>query len=115
MSPGALALLRFPHTDLSLGKPRPVLLLTPTPGPYPDWLVAMVSSQLDQAVPGLDETLLETDPDFPETSLKRASVVRLSRLAVVDKSLLLGKLGAISPERLRRIQARLCQWISGLP
>lgn len=114
MNPGVLALLRFPHTDLSPGKPRPVLLLAATPGPYSDWLVAMVSSQLDQAVPDLDEVILENDPDLPETGLKRASVVRLSRLAVVDKSLLLGKLGAVSRERLRRMQIRLCQWISGV-
>lgn len=115
MSPGTLALLRFPHTDLSPGKPRPVLLLAPTPGPYEDWLVAMVSSQLDQAVSGLDEVILETDPDFPGTGLKRSSVVRLSRLAVVDKGLLLGKLGDLSPRRFYHLRARLCQWICGTP
>ena len=113
MSPGTLALLRFPHTDLSPGKLRPVLLLASTPGQYEDWLVAMVSSQLDQAIAGLDEVILETDPDFAETGLKRSSLVRLSRLAVVDKGLLLGSLGRVNPERFDRLRARLCQWVCG--
>lgn len=41
---------------------------------------------------------LETDPDFAETGLKRSSVVRISHLSVVDKGLLLGSLGRLSPE-----------------
>lgn len=45
---GQIALLRFPGTDLSVGKLRPVVLIAPTPGPYDDWLVCMVSTQFRQ-------------------------------------------------------------------
>lgn len=112
VKPGSIALLRFPHTDLARESLRPVLLLAPTPDPYPDWLVAMISSQMHQAVHGLVEVIHERDPDFPATGLKRSSVVRLSRLAVVEEKLLLGKLGEISPERFRKIVHRLCSWIT---
>jgi len=57
MRPGKLALLRSPHVDLEKGKLRPVPLIAPVPGNYPDWLVAMVSSRLEQAIPGFDEII----------------------------------------------------------
>jgi mRNA interferase MazF len=77
MKPGKLALLRFPHVDLEEGKLRPVLLIAPVPGNYPDWLVAMVSSRLEQAIPGFDEIIKEEDPDFVTSGLKRPSVIRI--------------------------------------
>ena len=108
---GQLALLRFPNTDLRLGKPRPVLLVTRTPSPYNDWLLAMISTQLDQALQDFDEVILEEVDDFERSGLKLPSVIRLSRLAVVNESVLLGKLGTIAPERLHRVRKRLTEWI----
>ncbi len=35
---GQVALLRFPLTDLTPGKLRPVLLIALAPGAYGDWL-----------------------------------------------------------------------------
>ena len=58
---GQIAVLRFPHADLTPGKPRPVLLLAPVPGPYEDWLIAMISTQLQHAVEGFDEILEPTE------------------------------------------------------
>ena len=54
---GQVAILHFPKADLVQGKPRPVLLVTPVPGPYDDWLVCMISTQLQQAVEGFDEVI----------------------------------------------------------
>jgi mRNA interferase MazF len=114
MKPGKLALLRFPHTDLGVGKLRPVLLIAKVPGPFSDWLVAMVSTHLEQAIPGFDEIVSEEDPDFAASGLKRASVVRIGRLAIVEANLLLGEIGEISTERLNRIRRRLADWIMGV-
>jgi mRNA interferase MazF len=114
MKPGKLALLRFPHTDLGVGKLRPVLLIAKVPGPFSDWLVAMVSTHLEQAIPGFDEIISEEDPDFAASGLKRASVVRIGRLAIVEANLLLGEIGEISTERLNRIRRRLADWIMGV-
>lgn len=52
---GQIALTPFPHTDLSGSKLRPVLLLRKASQRFDDWLVCMVSSQLNQAEAGLDE------------------------------------------------------------
>lgn len=111
MKPGKLALLRFPHVNLEEGKLRPVLLIARVPGDFPDWLVAMVSSQLEQAIPGVDEVIREEDVDFPASGLKQSSVIRIGRLAVVDTELFLGASGEISGERLAGIRRRIADWI----
>ncbi|MDI1278666.1 type II toxin-antitoxin system PemK/MazF family toxin [Methylobacter sp.] len=109
---GQIVLVSFPFTDLSGAKPRPVLMLRKASIQFDDWLVCMVSSQLQQTDSPLDEILSPDDADFPATGLKVASVLRLSRLAVLDGSLFMGSLGAISDERLQRIRQRLAVWIA---
>ncbi|MGH7966432.1 MAG: hypothetical protein ACRERD_32175, partial [Candidatus Binatia bacterium] len=54
---GQIAIVQFPTVALNPGKPRPVLLLAPVPGPYDDWLVCMLSTQQQQAVAGFDEVV----------------------------------------------------------
>lgn len=64
-----------------------------------------------QYVPDFDEVIKEDDQDFTTSGLKVSSVIRIGRLAVVESNVLLGSTGHIEPERLRRIKARLAQWI----
>jgi len=45
---GQIALTPFPYTDLSRAKLRPVLLIRQASIQYDNWLVCMVSSQLNQ-------------------------------------------------------------------
>lgn len=73
----------------------------------------MISSQLHQEVSGFDEVIRETDVDFARSGLKVASVLRISRLAVVEGSELMGAVGEISPERLHHVRTRLALWIGG--
>ena len=54
---GQICLFRFPRTDLETGKSRPALLITHLPGPFDDWLVCMISSQISQAIEAFDEIL----------------------------------------------------------
>lgn len=113
--PGQIELVRFPHVDLSPGKPRPVLLLARVPGPYDDWLARMVSGKLHQEVEGFDDVIRTDDADFELSGLKATSVFRIARLAVVADELLLGGIGEISEERLARIRTRLAAWVQGAP
>ena len=111
---GQVAVVRFPTVTLGEGKPRPVLLIAPLPGPHEDWLVSMFSTQLQQAVEGFDEMVDEAQNDFQSSGLKIASVIRIARLAVVPAGMLLGSIGEISAERLQRIQQKLAGWIYNL-
>ena len=47
--------------------------------------------------------------------VKAPSLLRLSRLAVLDGKLLVGSIGAISDERLMRIRQRLAKWLNEAP
>ena len=110
---GQIVLFRFPQTDQTEAKLRPALVLRRLPGQYNDWLICMVSSQLHQKIPDFDEVITPTDSDFQQSGLKLASVIRISRLAVVDSDILLGKLGQIDTQRLSRIKRTLANWIQG--
>lgn len=109
--PGQRVLFQFPQIDLQRGKLRPALLIAPLPSRYNDWLVCMVSSQLQHYMEDLDELLPETASDFSRSGLKAPSVIRVTRLAVVDGSIFLGRLGSIDAERLVRIRHRLATWL----
>ena len=109
---GQIVLVPFPFTDLSGAKLRPVLMRRKASVQVDDWLVCMVSSPLRQVDGQIDEILSPSDADFAATGLKVPSVLRLSRLAVLESSLLMGRLGKISGERLQRIRQKLAVWIA---
>jgi mRNA interferase MazF len=108
---GQVVLFKFPYTDQTEGKLRPALALRKVTGPHEDWLICMISSQLSQGIEGFDEFLSEEDGDFRQSGLKQASVIRIGRLAVVQKAILLGAIGEINPERLGRIKQKLANWL----
>ena len=110
---GYIVLVPFPFTDMPESKLRPVLVLRRSSDRYEDWLVCMVSSQLHQAEPNLDEILTADDEEFPATGLKAPSVLRLARLAVVNDGLIAGTLGGIGEARLVALRQRLAKWIAG--
>ena len=107
---GQIVLFRFPQTNLATGKTRPALLLGKLPGPYGDWLICMISSQMHQYIKDFDEIVDTSDPDFANSGLKMSSVIRVGRVAVVEESTLLGAVGEIDADRLKRIKKNLSDW-----
>jgi mRNA interferase MazF len=97
----------MPQLDLSPGKLRPALVIADLPGPFGDVLVCGISSQLRQEIPQWDERLSPADPDFGDSGLKVASVIRLNWLAAVSPAASAGVLGSIAVERLARLRRRL--------
>ena len=101
---GHVVLFRFLQTDLKEGKLRPALVIKNYQG-------NMISSKSYQFNKELDEIIIPEDKDFQESGLKTESVIRVSRLAVVEKDILIGRIGKISSERLKRIKDKLGKWI----
>ena len=66
--PGQIVLFQFPQTDIVQGKLRPALLLGKLPGPYDDWLMCMISSQIHQYIEGFDEIIDSGVADFSRTA-----------------------------------------------
>ena len=111
MRAGDIVLVRFPQADLNAGKLRPALVIAIAPSYHSDLLLALVSSRIYQAVPEFDEIVAISDDDYAKMGLKVNSVIRLSRIATVESSLISARLGNISPERLNRIKSRLIDWL----
>lgn len=109
MNEGDILLTSLRQADGAL-KERPVLLLRRMP-PFEDFLVCGISTQLQQAVPQLDEIVSPTDSDFAASGLKAASLIRLGYLAVLPRAEFRGRIGSISPSRLMRLRTRLSEFL----
>ncbi len=110
---GQIVLIKFPQTDFKGFKLRPALLIAPLPGKYGDWLICMISTQINQAINNFDEIVYEDSNDFVLSGLKKASVIRISRLSIVTEDILFGNTGEIANERLHCIKLKIAKWISG--
>ena len=73
----------------------------------------MISTQINQAINNFDEIVYEDSNDFVLSGLKKASVIRISRLSIVTEGILFGNTGEIANERLHRIKLKIAKWISG--
>jgi mRNA interferase MazF len=110
---GQIVLFKLPQTDQTLGGLRPALVIRKLPNIYDDWLICMISKQVTQKIENFDEIIAQEDDDFQSSGLHSPSVIRISRLAVVDKNILAGTIGEINKKRLTRIKIRLAEWLKG--
>ena len=99
MKQGDLVLVPFPFTDLSGSKIRPALVLLT--GSL-DVTLAFISTQLHWQDP-TDLLLYPTALN----SLKKASLIRLSKLATIDSTLVQGRLGELSANELKQVHQHL--------
>ena len=104
---GEIVLARFPFTDLTQATLRPVLVLAEVPGPYRDFLVMFISSQVQQAIPSLDVVLAPGDAAFAGSGLKVASVFRVAKVASLSEQLIVGTLGQLDQSTFVEVVARL--------
>ena len=105
MTEGDIILARIPQADGG-GKVRPTILLRKLPG-FGDYLACGVSTQLKHEIKNFDLPLMESDEEFSATGLKQSSLARLSFLAVLTQSQLLGKIGCINHSALNTLRSRL--------
>jgi mRNA interferase MazF len=110
MSPGDVILARLQQSDGRI-KNRPALIVTTMP-PYDGFLIAAISSQLRQQVAGFDEVITDSDSDSPDSGLKVASLIRIGMVATIPASAVLGELGSISLDRLRRMRENLANHLT---
>ena len=99
MKKGDIILIPFPFTDLSGQKNRPAVVVFAS---ETDIMLAFITSQLKWQE-GHD---LKLEPSV-ENGLKKVSLVRLSKIASLDKDLALGKLGNLSSEEIKLLDQNL--------
>ncbi len=106
MTKGTFVLTPFPFTDLTTTKRRPALIVSPN-AHEADVIVAFISSRLYEPINATDFLIDVQDSDFADTGLKVTSIVKLSKLVTVEKSILLGELGSASNRIMKEIDQRL--------
>ena len=110
MKEGDVVITPVPQSDGTV-KNRPALFLREMP-PFRDALVCGISTQLHQQVPGFDEIIAHTDPDFGPSGLVADSLIRLGFLTVVPRNKIVGSIGSVTPERHKRLLNRLSQYLA---
>lgn len=99
--PGEVILLSFPLSDATSSKRRPALVLLDTGDE--DIVVARITSQIPQTV--FDVELVE----WQQAGLLLPSVVRVHKLATLEKRLVERKLGILISADWVKVQARTKQ------
>lgn len=99
---GTVVLVPFPFTDLTSTKVRPALIVSKTNPVTKDIILAFITSRTrEQNLKG--RLLLETThKHFEKTGLKIDSLVRFDKLATLHKKLILGELGIIHRDLLKK-------------
>lgn len=101
MKKGDIVLIPFPFTDLSGSKKRPAVILFLS---NLDVTVSFVSTQLHWKEPA--DLLLRPNVS---NGLKRPSLVRIGKIATIDKELVIGKLGQLENKTLEELDRKLIQ------
>ncbi len=99
MNKGEIVLVPFPFSDLSGSKLRPALILFVG---NLDVTVSFISTQLNL----MDEFDITLAPS-PLNGLKKISVLRLSKIATLEKDLIIGKLGKIDSDLISSINTSI--------
>ena len=100
-----IVLTVFPFTDLSGEKVRPAVILSAEPKDD-DVIVAFISSQLIYR-DKVDTLIKKSSPEFEKTSLKVESIIRLRKIATINKKIILGKLGDVGSNIQKEVSKNL--------
>jgi mRNA interferase MazF len=99
---GDIVLAAFPFTDLSGNKRRPALIIAAEPNAS-DATLAFISSVVPANLTAYEIVLTPSASDFYQTGLKVASVLRLNKLATIERNLITRKLGQLAASRLLQV------------
>ena len=106
LSRGDIVLTPFPFTDLTRSALRPALVVSD--GPIgEDLVLAGISSIIRGPQIPTDLRVESTHPEFLQTGLRVTSVIRLHKLATVERSILVRRLGHIGPQLFSEVNVLL--------
>jgi len=101
---GIVILVNFPFTDLQSSKVRPALVLT-TKGE--DIIILGIFSRVAEKLQDSWITIDELHPTFKQSGLKKTSVIKTEKIAVVHQSLIRKELGRLSSELMQHVKQTL--------
>jgi len=96
---GDIVLIPFPFSDLTGNKLRPALVLISSKN---DVTVCFITTQFKCK----NKFDIEIFPSS-ENGIKKESIIRLNKFATLDKKIVLGKIGVIDINSIKRINSNL--------
>ncbi len=99
MNKGDILLIPFPFTDLSGSKLRPAVVLIETQN---DGTLTFITTQTQWKEP----TDIVLQPSV-HNGIKKTSIIRLSKIATIDKGLAKGKLGELNFIEMNELNVNL--------
>lgn len=101
MSKGAVVLVPFPFTDLSGNKVRPALVLH-AQAKGDDCIVGFISS-VQRKPEKFDISVVHSKSN----GLKTDSVIKVEKIATLQKKIFIGELGALEPAYMKEVDKKL--------
>jgi mRNA interferase MazF len=101
IKPGTIGLVNFPFTDLQSSKVRPAIVLTQKGD---DVIIVGIFSKVPEDLQDSWIMIDEGHPGFKQTGLKKPSVIKTEKIAVVHQSLIRKELGRLSPELMQKVK-----------
>ena len=101
---GAIVLINFPFTDLQSSKVRPALVLSVKGN---DVIIVGIFSKVPEDLRESWIKIDEFDPAFHQTGLKKGSIIKTEKIAVVHQSLIRKELGYLSSELMQQVKQTL--------
>jgi len=102
MRKGIIVLVPFPFTNLSGQKVRPALVLYSDSG-SDDFICCFISSVSKENARASDLKIKAT----PENGLKTDSIIKVAKIATLEKKIAIGELGKLDPKTINELDARI--------
>jgi mRNA interferase MazF len=103
---GTIVLIPFPFTDLSANKVRPAVVVSDNLK-GDDVIVVFISSKKIKRALLLDVKISSSSKAFAQTGLKTDSVVKVGKIATLDKKIIIGELGSMNKGTMREINKKI--------
>ena len=102
--PGDIVLVNFPFTDLLSSKVRPAIITTVK---GEDVIILGIFSKIPEKMNDSYFVMDETDEYFTKTGLKKRSVIKTEKIAVIHSSIIKRPLGSLPKDIFKIIKAKL--------
>lgn len=103
---GTIVLIPFPFTDLSASKVRPAVIVSSALAGR-DAIVAFISSKKAKRLQKTDVAVKSCGKTFAMTGLKTDSIIKVGKIATLDKKIILGKLGKIDSATEKELNRKI--------
>lgn len=100
---GDIVLVPFPFTDLKGEKVRPALVLS-LKEIGDDITLCFISSIIPNKILGNEVILKKDNKNFKNTGLKVDSLIKVTKIATLEKNVVLGKFGDLDIENFSKVK-----------